>query len=332
MRSLRLPLQALLLALLLLVQPVRAEAPAALPPDLLAILWQQTAAEYRAMCLQTFHNATESLRTHVQNGNYRCQDGRRWLETLVRHADGTVTWERRPLALVMDLDETLLDNGGFEAWAVLHKQTFNSKTWGNWMEFQGQTPEAWRALPGGLEMIRQAGQLGISPVFITNRSESGRAGTLAVLRGLGLDAPDLSERLYMQDDANQDRACQDLVQAMGLDPQSPEALRITANASDKEYRRREVQTRFHVVAWFGDNLYDFPVYVHNQTAAGKTTRMARQAEVDTYAGRWGANWFMLPNPMYGSWFYGRAIPKGTELQALDDFGFEAWLKKNPGRR
>jgi len=89
-----------------------------------------------------------------------------------------------------------------------------------------------------------------------------------------------------------------------------------------------VQTRFHVVAWFGDNLYDFPVYVHNQTAVGKVTRLARESEVDTHAGRWGTSWFVLPNPMYGSWFYGRAIPKGTELQTLDDFGFQAWLKKN----
>ncbi len=328
MRSLRLPLQAMLLAFLLLLQPARAEAPAPLPPDLLAILWQQTAAEYRALCMQTFHNATESLRTQVQNGDYRCRDGRRWLETLVRHPDGTVTWDRRPLALVMDLDETLLDNGGFEAWAALHKETFNRRTWGNWMKFQGQTPEAWRALPGALEMIREAREMGISPVFITNRWEAGRADTLAVLRGLGLDAPDLSERLYMEDDAKEAQACQDLIKAMGLAADSPEALRIAANASDKERRRLEVQTRFQVVAWFGDNLYDFPVDVRTSTAPGEATRLAREAEVDTNARRWGASWFVLPNPMYGSWFYGRALPKGSELQTLDDFGFEAWLQKN----
>ena len=125
MKALRLSLQALLLGLALLTQPVRAEAPAQLPPDLLAVVWQQTSAEYKALCMQVFQGATEAMRTHVQGGEYLFQDGRLWLQTLVRHPDGRLTWDRRPVALVMDLDETVLDNSGFEAWAIQTRQTYN---------------------------------------------------------------------------------------------------------------------------------------------------------------------------------------------------------------
>ncbi len=328
MKALRMSLQALLLALALLTQPVRAEAPAQLPPDLLAVLWQQTSAEYKALCLQVFHGATEALRSHVQGGEYRFRDGRLWLETLVRHPDGRVFWDRRPLALVMDLDETVLDNSGFEAWAIQNKQVFNPKNWGYWMRFQAETPSSWKALPGALEMIRQAQAMGISPVFNTNRDESGRADTLALLRGLGLDGPDLSERLYMQDEANEPKAREALLKSMGLDPKGPEARRMAANSSDKERRRLDSMSRFHVVAWFGDNLYDFPVDVPDTTAPGEATRKVREEEVVRNSKRWGTSWFMLPNPMYGSWYYGPAMPSGTQLKTLDDFGFEAWRKKN----
>ena len=91
MKALRLSLQALLLGLVLLTQPVRAEVPAQLSPDLLAVVWQQTSAEYKALCMQIFHGATEAMRTHVQGGEYLFQDGRLWLQTLVRHPDGRLT-------------------------------------------------------------------------------------------------------------------------------------------------------------------------------------------------------------------------------------------------
>jgi acid phosphatase len=328
MKALRLSLQALLLGLALLTQPVRAEAPAQLPPDLLAVVWQQTSAEYKALCMQVFQGATEAMRTHVQGGEYLFQDGRLWLQTLVRHPDGRLTWDRRPVALVMDLDETVLDNSGFEAWAIQTRQTYNPKNWGHWMRFQGDTPSSWKALPGALEMLCEARKMGISPVFITNRNESGRAATLAVLRGLGLDAPDLSERLYMEDDPNEPKAREALLNEMGLSPDSAEGRRLAANSSDKERRRLDAMSRFHVVAWFGDNLYDFPVDVPNTTAPGEAIRKVRDDEVARNAQRWGTSWFVLPNPMYGSWYYGPAVPSGSQLKVLDDFGFEAWRKKN----
>ena len=63
---------------------------------------------------------------------------------------------------------------------------------------------------------------------------------------------------------------------------------------DKTSRRTFVAERYRVIMAFGDNLGDF-VSIEDLDAAG------RDAVVDRYASWWGTRWFMLPNPMYGSW-------------------------------
>src|SRR5690606_37324960 len=63
---------------------------------------------------------------------------------------------------------------------------------------------------------------------------------------------------------------------------------------DKSPRRAEVARAHRVLFLFGDNLFDF-------VEADKPNRAARAALVRERAAWWGTRWFMLPNPMYGSW-------------------------------
>lgn len=326
MKLLRLHL--LLLVLLIMAAPARAEAPPPkVTPDLYSVIWQQTSAEYKALCLQTWEAARQALGDQVRTGSYRSEGGRLWLETLVRQGNGKLSWDRRPLAIILDLDETVLDNSGYQAWLLQSGEGFTLPTWDQWLQFQAAVPAGQKALPGAVEFLRDVKAMGITPMFLTNRAESGRAATLALLKGLGLETP--SDQLLMeQPDEVEAKATQDLLKALNLAPDSPAGLRLTANDSDKERRRVEIQTRYHVVGWFGDNLYDFPVDVRTGTPAGADILAARDRTVTEHPTYWGNRWFVLPNPMYGSWIQSSTIPKAARFDVLQDWGFGAWRKSH----
>src|ERR1700761_2837192 len=66
----------------------------------LAILYQQKAGEYRALCLQAYHLAQHQVDSAI-------------------HSKGP----HKPFAVISDLDETALDNSDQEAWLLLHDST-----------------------------------------------------------------------------------------------------------------------------------------------------------------------------------------------------------------
>lgn len=331
MKPLRLSLHVALLFVLILAGPARAEAPRPTMPDLYAVLWQQTSAEYKALCLQAFQGARQALEERARTGGCRMHDGRLVQETLVREPEGKLRVDQRPLALVLDLDETVLDNSGFQAWLLREGRTYQEEDWVAWTRFQARVPEARKAVPGVLAFLREAQDMGYTPIYLTNRDESSRADTLALLEGLGLGAPDLERRLILKDEQADPKAAAALVGRLGLKPTSPEALGLTANSSDKAGRRVEVQERYQVVGWFGDNLYDFPLDVRQGTPAGTAMLEARDQAVQAGADRWGNTWFILPNPMYGSWLSGSTIPRQDQVNALQDWGFGTWKQARAPR-
>ncbi|MCB1035730.1 MAG: 5'-nucleotidase, partial [Acidobacteria bacterium] len=91
--------------------------------------------------------------------------------------------------------------------------------------------------------------------------------------------------------------------------------------SDKETRRAEVARVYRVVLLVGDDLNDF-------ISGGRAGVEDRQALFDSTLERWGQEWILLPNPMYGSWE--KALTLGTgdlspqenlelKLQALEAY-------------
>ena len=77
----------------------------------MSILYQQNAAEYRALCLQAYNIARIKLNDELKNKN-----------------------PRKPLAVITDLDETALDNSNFYGWLYNNKTTFDIKVtnWPDW--------------------------------------------------------------------------------------------------------------------------------------------------------------------------------------------------------
>lgn len=163
-----------------------------------AALWQQQAAEYKALCFQAYQLAALRLDQH-----------------LLHHGN-------KPLAIVTDIDETILDNSPYNVHQALRGEGYTEKTWMEW------TAKAIAdTVPGALTFLKYAASKGVHVFYITNRLEAERAATLDNLRHWQF--PDA-------DDAH---------------------LLLKTTTSGKEARRQQVLQTHDIVLLMGDNLSDF---------------------------------------------------------------------------
>lgn len=215
-----------------------------------AVLWTQSSAEYRALALQAFNLAR--LRVDQDLAQHRSR----------RRA-------ARP-AIIVDADETVLDNSRFQAELILRGIAYTPQAWTAWCD----RAEA-GAVPGAVEFLNYASRRGVRVFYITNRRQTEKSGTVRNLERLGF--PDVSEETVM--------------------------IREQGMTSSKESRRQTVRSRYRVVLLVGDNLNDF-----NDDFAGKSIA-ERKAQVDREQGDFGTQYIVIPNPMYGDWegaVYGNA--------------------------
>jgi 5'-nucleotidase (lipoprotein e(P4) family) len=226
-----------------------------------ANLWMQVSAEYRACCYQAYNLArrrlTEKVRAVPPGG-----------------------WARPP-AVVLDLDETVLDNGEFQTRLIRNGLGYDQATWDDW-ERTGFAQV--RLVPGAKGFIDEAKRLGVAVVYITNRSQTKdlRDGTLNALELLGIEVPDAN-------------------------------LLCAEKTSDKTDRRAAVERRYTVLLYLGDNLRDFHEGDFKSTvdntkspkvedpAKLRAAVAARAAAVDRCEDLFGREWIILPNPAYGEW-------------------------------
>lgn len=203
-----------------------------------ATLWQQSSAEARALQYQAFALARlmldRDLRTRAKS--------------------------RLKRAVVVDVDETILDNSRFQAGLIVNREAFNSKAWIDWCNSNRAS-----AIPGAVEFLKYAASRGVRVFYVTNRGVPEKAGTLANLEQQGF--PGVSE----------------------------ETLVVRTDVSSKEPRRQKISERYRIVLLCGDNLADF-----SNAFEGKTIE-ERNAAVDAARQRFGTQFIVLPNPMYGDW-------------------------------
>jgi 5'-nucleotidase (lipoprotein e(P4) family) len=177
----------------------------------------------------------------------------------------------KPLAAVFDVDETVALNLGFERDAV-DGRPYEEARWKAY-EITGGTTA--RAVPGAVDALARLRQAGVRVIFNTNRSATNAAATVAMLDRLGLGPAVVGDTLYLAD---------------------------AATGSRKDGRRAAIAARFCVVAMGGDQLGDFSDLFN----AGLTPPARRAATMaPAIAGKWGAGWFVLLNPVYGSALKGR---------------------------
>lgn len=263
-----------------------AQAQATSREQLNALLWQQRAVEYRAAAQQAFRQATARLANVKGNGQTASMEQ--------RHAGG---FKNKPPAVVLDIDETVLDNTAYNALLVREQRDFDAAAWQRWVLSAKAA-----AVPGAPEFIARARSAKFRVVYITNR-ECNRQGAYDA-QGRSQDCP-------------QKKATLDNLQAaLGYRPADADVLlryeQQQRDDTDKQSRRAEVARTHRIALLVGDDLNDF-------------IRRVEYAE-DTHGKLWGAAtgaaWFALPNPIYGSWE--RLFPDVAQKYA----GLNAWT--DPG--
>ena len=237
-----------------------AERPAEVPAlpahnALLATLWTQTAMEYEAAARQAYQIATHQLGPALEDTT--------WTAAVEQRARGG--FGKLPPAVVLDVDETVLDNSAYQARLILDDAVYSSATWDPWVMEARATP-----VPGALEFTRAAAALGITVIYLTNR------------------------RSHLEDATRENLARLDFPLKPGEDVILTRGEREEWATSNKTPRREAVADRYRILLLAGDNLGDFLGEVD-------VSIEERAALAAPFADFWGTRWILLPNPQYGSW-------------------------------
>ena len=238
---------------------VPAAAPAASSADdnLNAVLWMQRSVEYRASTETIYRAAADKLDVALKQPNW---------DALVPDERGNPVKGLKP-AVVMDVDETVLDNSPYQARLVRDGKEYDEVTWDAWVAEKKAKP-----LPGVVDFAKAAQAKGITILYLSNRAVHLKEATLANLRSAGLPVAD--DQVFL---------------GLGTVVEGCEQ-----NGSEKNCRRLLAGRQYRVLMQFGDQLGDFVQVVAN-TPAG------RDALLQQYHDWFGERWWMLPNPSYGSW-------------------------------
>jgi 5'-nucleotidase (lipoprotein e(P4) family) len=202
-----------------------------------ASIYQQRAAEYRALCYQAYNVARLKLDMALKQPH------------------------KKPLAVVTDIDETLLDNSPYDAKRAINNQDFDLKEWKEW------TAKAiCDTVPGAAAFFKYAASKKVEVFYITNRDEDERPGTLKNLALYGLPYVN-NEHLLLKD-----------------------------KSSSKETRRLKVLDTYEIVLLCGDNLPDFDALYDNHPAEEN-----RKAITDKLMKDFGDKYIIIPNADYDDW-------------------------------
>ncbi|RYZ70453.1 MAG: 5'-nucleotidase, lipoprotein e(P4) family [Lysobacteraceae bacterium] len=245
--------------------PAAADKPAATPAapanpandNLNAVAWVQTSVEYRALSEQTYRAAAEYLDKALKEKNW---------DALVPEERGNAATGLKP-AVVLDVDETVLDNSPYQARLVRDGASYDEVTWDQWVAEKKAKP-----VPGVVDFARAATARGITLLYVSNRAVHLQAATIANLKAVGL--PVASDKVFL---------------GLGTVVEGCEQ-----HGSEKNCRRRLAGQEYRVLMQFGDQIGDFVQVTAN-------TRQGRDQLYDEYNDWFGERWWMLPNPTYGSW-------------------------------
>lgn len=237
--------------------PIAAAAATPADDNLNAVLWTQRAVEHDLIYLQTYRDAQAHLLAAMKD--------KQW-DALAKDDRVAPLAGLKP-AVVLDIDETVLDNSPYQARLIKSGGEFNEADWAAWCK-----EEKARALPGVVEFTQFAAQHGIAVIYVSNRAKDLDEATLANLRQAGL--PVSGPQAFL---------------GLGTFVQDCEQV-----GTEKGCRRQLISRKYRVLMQFGDQIGDFANVLAN-TAEG------RQKAIAPYMAWIGTRWFVLPNPSYGSW-------------------------------
>jgi 5'-nucleotidase (lipoprotein e(P4) family) len=245
-------------------QPATPTAAAVVAPvngandNLNAVLWVQRSQEYRASALQTWLLAGQQLDRALADA--------RWTALLPEEGGNHQSAKLKP-AVVVDVDETVLDNSPYQARLVRDGGSYSDATWEAWVDERKA-----EAVPGAVRFAQLAASKGVTMIYISNRTAAMKDATVANLRRVGFPVAD--DSVYL-----------------GLGTDVPGCTQL---GSEKGCRRQLVAQQYRVLMQVGDQFTDF-LQVEDNTLA------ARDALLDKHKDWIGSRWWILPNPTYGGW-------------------------------
>lgn len=205
----------------------------------MAAAWMQNSAEYRELCYQAYNTALDQVVRAVAHHNS----------------------EDKPLAIVLDADETVIDNSAFESGLIGTDNAYSSKNWNAWCAAAKAT-----AMPGATEFLQSVDRLGVNIFYVTNRSmKTQYEGSAKNMKALGFPQVDHKHMLFKTDTSN------------------------------KQPRYDTINKDYTVVVYLGDNAGDLPIGTYHKGQA------ERNAIVDAHKNEFGHHFIALPNPVYGDW-------------------------------
>ena len=218
--------------------------------NIMSVLFQQTSAEGLASSLQTYNTAQQALDKALADPNWS--------------ALGQPMFPYKKPAIILDIDETVLDNLAYQARGILDGTSYPTGwiAWGN--------EAAATEVPGAKDFLNYAQSKGVTIFYITNRLVELKNATQENLTKLGIPWDQSKETILMRGENDW--------------------------GSDKGSRRRLVSEQYRVLMLIGDNLGDFVDADDNTLSPDQ-----RKGIVQNYKKYWGTKWFMLQNTTYGDW-------------------------------
>ena len=228
--------------------------------DLDALLWLQTSAEYEAITRQSFRLAEMNLGRALVDPTWTAS-----LEQQKMFASNPTDLAKLSPAVILDVDETVLDNSKYQSRLIEADEEFSPDSWNSFCR-----EEASEAIPGSVEFIRACRDARITVLYVTNRSVEIEYATRRNLVSVGLldiDAPDYLFTKYERKNWG----------------------------SNKETRRKYLASRYRILMLLGDDLNDFVTVGKSPTSKKRKDIASKQSDW------WGKRWIALPNPNYGGW-------------------------------
>jgi 5'-nucleotidase (lipoprotein e(P4) family) len=199
----------------------------------MGLLWQQNSGEYVALCYQAFNVGKNYIKA-LPGGDKK--------------------------AVVVDIDETMLDNSPYAAWMVKSENPWANETWEEWCNAASAGP-----VPGALDFTLFLQKNNIEIFYISNRPDSTKDSTILNMKNIGFPFADSGHVLLMK------------------------------NTSDKTPRIDSIKKAgYNIVLYAGDNLDDF------DSSIRRWYNNERAQWADKQIDNFGAQWIVLPNASYGT--------------------------------
>ncbi len=208
--------------------------------ETMGLLWMRTSAEYRALAYQGYNVAMNAVKMAVTDPSH----------------------QRKPLAIVLDADETVVDNTKLMGESIANGNGRFDAPWWRQAIHQGKS----QAMPGAVEFLTEVHKQGVEIFYVSNRYAPVNLDvTIQNFKELGFPSVDKDHVLLFEKD------------------------------SDKQPRFDRIAKKYYVVVYMGDNAGDFPIGTKGKTLA------ERNAIIDAHKEDFGTTFVVFPNPAYGSW-------------------------------